>query len=188
MTIQRGGVVMHKYGLIGLLLVNASVYGAQECSEIEEREARLVCFDKLYPGDDVIIKEVPVESKSESPPVVVVPIADANETATSSEQAVASEPTVAPTPSVDAEQPKAEGWSLFGKREEVIITATITNVLEGETQKMVFQLDNGQVWLQTSPRNLPIGIGDEVTIKSGMIGGYIMRSSSGTSTRVQLID
>jgi hypothetical protein len=179
---------MHKYGLIGLLLVNASVYGAQDCSEVEDRDARLVCFDELYPGDDEIIKEVPVESKSESPPVVVVPISDTNESTTSSNQAVVAEPTVAPTTSTDVEQPKAKAWSLFGTREKVNFTATITDVLDRETQKMVFQLSNGQIWIQSSPRSLPIGIGDEVTIKSGTIAGFIMRNSSGTSTRVQLID
>jgi hypothetical protein len=35
---------------------------------------------------------------------------------------------------------------------------------------------------------LPFKAGDKVTIKSGRIGGYIMRSASGTSSRVKLIE
>jgi hypothetical protein len=53
---------------------------------------------------------------------------------------------------------------------------------------MVFRLENGQIWMQSSPRNLPFAVGNKVAIKSGRIGGYIMRSESGTSTRVKIIE
>lgn len=173
---------MEKYGLIGLLMVSVSTFAAEDCSRVEDREERLACFDRLYPSEEAIIRSEPVDSVESIAPAMTPVLPASSKEASTSELSVESKPPKA------AGQPPHKRWSLFGEREKVIITATITDVLERETQKMVFQLSNGQIWLQTSPRNLPIGIGDEVTIKSGMIGGYIMRSSSGTSTRVQLID
>jgi hypothetical protein len=72
-------------------------------------------------------------------------------------------------------------------RESIEITATIKEVIDKDRKKMVFLLDNDQIWLQTSPRNLPIRQNDKVTIKSGFIGGYILRNEKGTSTRVERI-
>jgi hypothetical protein len=72
-------------------------------------------------------------------------------------------------------------------RETVEVTATIKEVIDRDRKKMVFLLDNDQIWLQASPRNLPIRQNDRVTIKSGFIGGYILRNEKGTSTRVERI-
>jgi hypothetical protein len=63
----------------------------------------------------------------------------------------------------------------------------ITELKAGNSQKMVFLLENSQIWLQDSPRTLPFRVGDTVKIKKGLLGGYTMRSKSGTSTRVQRI-
>jgi len=173
---------MQKYGLIGLLVVNMSVYAADDCSRVESREQRLACFDRLYPsGNTTISSELVEPMESVSPAKGSVPTVPSEEAFTSAQAAES-------TSGKGAAQPPRKGWSLFGERDDTIITASITDVLERETQKMVFQLSNGQIWLQSSPRNLPLGIGDNVTIKSGLLGGYIMRNSSGTSTRVQLIN
>ena len=70
---------------------------------------------------------------------------------------------------------------------KVDFTSTLKAVRVGDQQKMVFLLANDEVWLQNSPRQLPFEKGDEVRIKSGTIGGYIMRNTNGTSTRVRRI-
>ena len=56
-----------------------------------------------------------------------------------------------------------------------------------QQKKIVFLLSNEEIWLQDSPRDLPIYRGDEVNIKKATLGGYIMRNESGTSTRVSRI-
>ena len=53
---------------------------------------------------------------------------------------------------------------------------------------MVFRLANEQIWMQSSPRRLPIHKGDEVTISPGTVGGFIMRTERGVATRVQRIE
>ena len=70
---------------------------------------------------------------------------------------------------------------------KVDLTTTIVAVRRGEKQKMVFQLENEQIWMQSTPRPLPFEEGDTVSIKNATLGGYFMRSTKGTSTRVQRI-
>jgi len=107
-----------------------------------------------------------------------------------------SAPTLTETPAVakaDKEKETSFTKNLLRKtkrmfdRESIKITATIKEVIDKDRKKMVFLLDNDQIWLQTSPRNLPIRQNDKVTIKSGFIGGYILRNGKGTSTRVERI-
>ena len=68
------------------------------------------------------------------------------------------------------------------------IVSRLIGKFSGWDGQTVFKLENGQIWMQSSPRDLPFKEGDRVTIKSGTIGGYILRSESGTSTRVQRIE
>lgn len=54
------------------------------------------------------------------------------------------------------------------------ISASIAQLGEGVSGYVV-TLDNGQVWRQTESRTLPpVRVGDMVTIRKGMIGGYRM--------------
>ena len=68
------------------------------------------------------------------------------------------------------------------------MNSQIAAVRSGGQQRMVFRLANDQIWMQSSPRDLPFSVGDNVNIKNARMGGYIMRSESGTSTRVQRIE
>ena len=53
---------------------------------------------------------------------------------------------------------------------------------------MLFRLENGQIWMQIAPRDVPIRTLDRVTIKRGLAGGYLMRNEAGSSTRVSRIE
>ena len=93
----------------------------------------------------------------------------------------------APKPTPKEEKPRKGvlsgiGGIFSGEKEE--FAATIVDMLNREKQLMVFQLDNDQIWVQTTPRTLAIKIGEKVTIKSGNMGGYVLRTESGVSTRV----
>ena len=99
-------------------------------------------------------------------------------------------PTPTPSPEAVTETTDDVGFrrgGLLDYKEDVDITTTIAAIRSRDQQKMVFRLANDQIWMQSSPRNLPFNVGDEVTIKSGTIGGYIMRNKGGTSTRVERI-
>ena len=85
----------------------------------------------------------------------------------------------------DAVGRKPEG--LFAKPTEASLQSRVKTVRQRDKQKMVFLLENDQIWMQSTPRNLPIHMGDIVTIKNTRFGGYMMTTDRGTSTRVKRI-
>ena len=122
-----------------------------------------------------VVKKVMPTIPTEAEPVSETPIT------------VASITPEAETAGANTKSSKGSIWGFFDKESPAEVTATITDILNKDQQKMAFLLSNDEIWLQNSPRNLPIRSGDEVTIKKASLGGYIMRNSSGTSTRVRRI-
>ena len=64
--------------------------------------------------------------------------------------------------------------------EEVVVTGSYPHCV-------IFLLDNGQIWIQDVFRYMAVDEGDAVTIKRARMGGYIMTTERGASTRVQRI-
>lgn len=159
------------YLLYALLMFSGLVYGGQgsDCSQIENAAERLACFDQQFP--ESITPHPKTETEVMDAPASV-----------STQLPSAPSPTKTSTDTLP-QKPKG----VFSKPDAVHITARVKAIRSRDKQKMVFLLDNEQVWLQVSPRNLPIREGDEVSIKSGTIGGFILRTDSGTSTRVRRI-
>jgi hypothetical protein len=152
------------------------------CAVIENSEERLACYDSTFSVED------PASAPEESPEVNPV---EATGRAVISEETITAPPSGLPGDTASTEpaasksgEEKQTGW--LGD-ELVNFSSTITAILAGDKQKMVFQLENGQVWLQSSPRRLPFKEGDVVTVKNALLGGYFMRSKKGVSTRVQRI-
>ena len=199
-----------KYVLFILFLLTSPAYAddGPDCSSIKDRNDRLACFDRLFPV-------MPEKAKQQAPSIegpqttqTAAPVTPEQQPATPEKSPISSSegmPVTAQSPSTPAvttpstmvEADKKEKTSftknLFRKtkrmfdRESIEVTSTIKEVIDKDRKKMVFLLDNDQIWLQTSPRNLPIRQDDKVTIKSGVIGGYILRNEKGTSTRVERI-
>ena len=143
-----------------------------DCSTLENAEERLACYDARFQEKSV---EPPVaEAEKEAPQIVSEPVR-------STEPQAAEPPPVAP---VDSKE-EGKTW-LFGSP-KVDITSTIRAIRAGEKQKMVFRLENDQIWIQATPRPLPFQVGDTVTIKNAFFGGYFMSTEKGLSTRVQRI-
>ena len=154
--------------------------GAQShpCSEIEDPGERLACFDAQFPEDP----DEPVALEAPDPD----PTGDEAEAAPLEPAPAAVTAAPAGQPSVtSAPEPSAESTWLGD--EKVTLSSTIRAIRAGEKQKMVFLLDNEQIWMQSSPRILPFEAGDRITIKNALLGGYYMHSEKGTSTRVQRI-
>lgn len=171
--------------VVCLILLVSSAAKAQEvadCSQVENARERLICFDRLFPSDDrptpkpatkIDTKPVPDRVKSSEPVSQPVP-----------QQSL---PLPNTQRSAPAESNPLSKGKMFDKSPIVNLTTTIKAVRRHEQQKMVFLLENDEVWLQDSPRALPIREGDVVTIKNTRIGGYILRTEGGTTTRVRRI-
>ena len=55
---------------------------------------------------------------------------------------------------------------IFDRKEQISLNSRIKAVRDQDKQRMAFMLENDEIWIQTSPRNLPFKEGDDVTIKS----------------------
>ena len=201
-----------KLFMITILLTLSSVsYAASgtDCASIKDQKARLACFDRRFPveptepsqptapstGNPQTAETAPAEGIKAGPaaPVAAKPPTDSRTVVAAP---ASSKQTVVENPDINAPENKEKDSftrNLIRKtkkmfdRDTVQFSAAIKQVINKDRKKMVYLLDNDQIWLQSSPRNLPIHEGDTVTIKSGFMGGYILRNDKGTSTRVERI-
>jgi len=180
------------------------------CRTIVDRDERLACFDRAYFGDEE--KKVTDQSPTEQSRLKKnkrgedVPSLSAEpqpiEGGVMTERRQSPQPSLespqpsleSPQPSLESPQPSLESpqplksqkksRSLFGLTEQAVIHGRIAKMSNKNQQRMAFKLDSGDIWVQSSPRNLPFKVGDQITIKSGRLGGFILRNQSGTTTRV----
>jgi len=159
------------------------------CRTIVDRDERLACFDRAYFGDEE--KKVTDQSPTEQSRLKKnkrgedVPSLSAEPQPI--EGGVMTERRQSPQPSLESPQPlksQKKSRSLFGLPEQAVIYGRIAKMSNKNQQRMAFKLDSGDIWVQSSPRNLPFKVGDQITIKSGRLGGFILRNQSGTTTRV----
>jgi len=179
-----------KYLPFLLLFFSFSVFGetAQECAKLVRTDDRLACFDKLFPSKtDKMIESETVQQKQPSADTRNVIDRSTREVTKTAQD----ELTRPDKNKIDSEdEQNSRGFSLskiFNRDPGGDFQSRIKELKAGNSQKMVFLLENSQIWLQDSPRTLPFRVGDTVKIKKGLLGGYTMRSKSGTSTRVQRI-
>ena len=164
--------------LFFLILVTPFIGGgisAEEallCPEILDKKERLECFDREFP-----IRKKTIPEKADE--VSVTP--DAKKPKDIEKVRPSAEPPAAKS----FKERKSRSLFDWGDGEE--FKTEIAAIRAGSNQRMVFRLKNGQIWMQSSPRSLPFKEGDSVVIKTGVIGGYIMRSTSGVSSRVTLV-
>ena len=68
------------------------------------------------------------------------------------------------------------------------ITARVSSVHYKSRGEFVVALDNGQTWEQADhDGDVDMGVGDSVTIKSGVLSAYYMRPRAGRIVRVKRI-
>ena len=175
---------LYSFLILTTLLVSAKIYADQpsDCSQIADTTDRLECFDRAFPKQNA---ELPnVESK------VIASPSSADSADTVREPGTDMPAQEASAQQADKKQNKSRLslGGLFDWKSQPAVETEIAAIRAGSKQRMVFRLANGQIWMQSTPRALPFKAGDKVTIKSGRIGGHIMRSASGTSSRVRLIE
>ena len=168
---------------VSLNAVSASAGTAEDCVEIRDRAARLECFDQVFPRRKDGSPPAPeAEDSAQDAPVVVAPPPDRP----------ASEPAPA-QPAPDERQAGERRFGLpglgglFDRGETQSITSRVVAVRQRDKQKMVFLLENDQIWIQVSPRDVPIEEGDMVTVSSTLMGGHMLRTAHGVTTRVNRI-
>ena len=69
------------------------------------------------------------------------------------------------------------------------IEATVTDVRESASRKLVISLDNGHVWRQLDNKTLDLENGDEVIVRKASLGSFKLEKQSGSrSIRVKRVD
>ena len=167
--------------LTALTFLAPQAFANTNCAQLENARERLACYDSQFPPEEG--RELP---RITSEPIRA-PATLGNEPTQSTEQTLASTSTRT-RPAPQPGERGGGGAGLFGWTDQIDLDTEIVAVRRGNQQRMVFRLANGQIWMQNNARDLPFSVGDKVTIKNGRIGGYMMRSDAGTSTRVRRIE
>ena len=77
--------------------------------------------------------------------------------------------------------------SLFGWKGSKPLITRIKNIRSRKNQRMVFLLENSQIWIQIEPKRQPFIEGELVSIKASLLSGFNMESRSGVSTLIRRI-
>ncbi len=189
---------------------------AEQCAYVEERQARLACYDEIFRAPqakptappaalappEAEAAEAPVHTESVAEPVPEsAPAVVAESPAAAVAPVVDKTPAAAPQPMHET-QPTREApagrEAEFGQ-EEVInndpakddrlrqIEAHITEIKTLAFGKRQFTLDNGQVWRQIESDRKRFKADTGVMIKRAGLGSYILLADNGVSTRVTRI-
>ncbi len=177
---------------LGMSVLTSAAVASEpvDCSALEDPDERLACFDARFPAAEPVESpavEAPVSETAEAAEKDVIssdPTTTAPEAEVEASEAAATAATEAAPPAAEVAEEKPK--TFFGDA-KVDLTTTIRAIRTGDKQKMVFLLDNEEIWMQSSPRLLPFEEGDTVNIKNALLGGYFMRSTKGVSTRVKRI-
>ncbi|WP_035704947.1 hypothetical protein [Niveispirillum irakense] len=132
--------------------VSAGPADVLKCTEIAEASARLACFDRTAPS----LRDAPKPPAPPAPPVAAVP-------------------PVPPEQRFGAERLEKKDQPAALREEPEAITAVLKEAREGEPNRWVFLLDNGQVWRQVVARGLKgVKPGSKVTVEKAVLGSYSM--------------
>lgn len=178
------------------------------CRAIEDAEERVACYDAVLDAQAGITEatvepdQQPSITESVATPVEVpaVPTAPAEPAAplpaVSTSPDPVARPPQAPAPAAlpgkedspaqpttpDAASNEAE----FGRpverpaKEISKISAAVSEVRRTPIGRLVFELSNGQTWVQTDSRKLNVKQGDTVNIRAGLGGAFFLTKATGS--------
>jgi hypothetical protein len=178
----------------------APVEAVLACRSVTDPVARLACFDRTSDALATPLAGAPAAgAPTAGPPAAASPPdlpAAAPDVAPPG--AVAAPSHVAPLPPLDAQQE-------FGKHPRDVaaaevaagirapdvnkIQAAIVAIGFAANGRMLFTLDNGQVWRQlVREGELLAKVGDPVTISRGLFGSFWLQAASGRGCKVSRVD
>jgi hypothetical protein len=90
---------------------------------------------------------------------------------------------------VRSSEPQSVGGGQSSEREELnAVTARVRKLTREQYGLSSIELDNGQVWRQTTATmNLQLKVGDEVTISRAALGSFLMSLPAGPAIRVKRV-
>ncbi|MDW7551189.1 hypothetical protein [Pseudoalteromonas peptidolytica] len=142
------------------------------CTLIENDFNRLMCYDNVIANKPISKPQV---AKTSAQPTVQKQVESLANTA----------PTV---------QSVEEGFGLERRvkaaSEDIEeITAKVTEITEKARNRMVFTLDNGQVWKQVKSETFFVDAGDTVIIERASFGSFLMKKAGlNRTTRVKRVN
>jgi hypothetical protein len=165
------------YGAVALLAVAPHLYAQQapRCSDLYDDAQRLACYDAAFGKPARPSAAAAATSRAPAAPAVApaaAPVVRASPASAPAAVAPAA-PVAPPAPRAAAERPKS-------------VSAGITGVTRRADGRFVATLDNGQVWsqLERDPA-AEVAAGDNVTVRRGMLGSYILITTRGVQTKVK---
>ena len=143
----------------GTSWATAEERSAQECATIESASERLACFDAQYGKSKESVRAAPPTGDD----------VDKNKSA-------AAAGTAAATTAVDKSATSTDDDFGFTKPKQETegesLTSGISAVSKDAYRRLVFELDNGQVWRQIEYKRFTADAGDVTVIRHGSFGSY----------------
>ena len=168
------------------------------CADETDVLKRLACYDR----EVARYRTPPVAATAPRGPAAVTssPAAPAASTTSLPSSPVTSAPAAAPPSNASASESAAADFGMNGelKRKESggaseppkldKLTARLTAVSSIPTGAAIYSLEGGQVWVEAETEShLPLHVGEEVTIKRGVLGAFYLSSAEVRGLRVKRV-
>ena len=152
------------------------------CRTIADPLERVACYDAALDAESQESAEIAESQES-------VELTKSQESVDFTEPQELVEPTASPT---------AE--SLFGRTDESIkdtleieevseIAYAVIEIRQSPLDRLIVELENGQIWMQTDATRLNLKLGDIVRVRAGFGGSYYLQKTSGShSIKVKRTD
>jgi len=169
--------------LMGFWTPAASAADASRCAEIADPQARLICYDAVYPSKaataGAAVTRAPAPAVA--PAVAPAPVVAAAPPAAAPVQAAA--PPATPTEPAVAKGGVSTLFGLLPKKDkakaETSLHAVVTQVQVLAGGQLI-TLDNGQVWRLTENQREPFVKADQgVVIEAASLGSFLMSAERG---------
>lgn len=155
-SFPRRGICLASAGsAVALLFTATGAAGeerVEECARIESADERLACYDAAFGVEAEAVQRSAEELADESAAAATAAIV------------------VAPNDELDEddfgfakEKSETEGESL---------TSTITGLSKDAYKRMIFELENGQVWRQIEYKRVSVDVGEVAVIRHGSFNSY----------------
>ena len=141
--------------VLGMLACAAGAADAEECANISAAQERLACFDRAFGAEG--------ETESAAPAPAAAP------EAAGAAAAAAVTATVAQPAPEDADFGRQKSKA---ELEGESLTSGLAATGKDAYDRLIFELDNGQIWRQIEYKRFPIDAGEVVEIRHGAFGSY----------------
>jgi hypothetical protein len=197
---STGALLAASIGLVAQSAAgDSSLAGVRACRALADAVARLACYDRETDALDAA--SAPPAARAE-PPVISGTPAAGKITASATAPAPVAPPAPVAFPAPVA--PVLNAQQRFGLPDGAVaaqevaagaraadvpkIEAHLVRVSSAADSRLIFTLDNQQVWRQVRPEGeLLAKVGDAVTVRRGVLGSYWLQFPSGRGCKVSRV-